>query len=210
MVKAFLRQSPLAHLQLAARRSRESSAPAAAVGLAEIPHRCQFVLRGQATDPAFVQAIEKALDLSLPTTACSASERVKDLQLLWMGPDEWLLVASSQAADRHLDKLAKAVQSLHVALVDVSESRTVIRLDGMHARSVLNKGCSIDLHPRAFVPDRVVGTRLARCHVILHQTQGEPTAPSPVYEIYVHRSFSEYLWSWLEDAASEYGYDITS
>jgi len=208
MVKAYLRQSPLAHLHLQARQPLTNDPASTTVGLVEIPHRCQIVLRGQANDPAFAQAIGKSLGLSLPTTACTDSEQVRGCQLLWRGPDEWLLVALKHDAAWYLDKLSKPLQGLHVALVDVSESRTVIRLSGPHARSVLNKGCSIDLHPRSFAPGQVVATRLARSHVILHQTQAGPSGSNPVYEIYVHRSFAEYLWSWMEDAAREYGPEI--
>ncbi|NIO38860.1 MAG: hypothetical protein GTO41_00860, partial [Burkholderiales bacterium] len=31
---------------------------------------------------------------------------------------------------------------------------------------------------------------------------------APSYDIYVHRSFADYLWRWLEDAAQEYGVAI--
>ena len=31
------------------------------------------------------------------------------------------------------------------------------------------------------------------------------TADAPAYDIYVERSSVDHLWSWLEDAAEEYG-----
>ena len=42
-------------------------------------------------------------------------------------------------------------------------------------------------------------SRFARCHVLLHQTDD-----APAYDLYVQRSFARYLWSWLEDAATEF------
>ena len=36
--------------------------------------------------------------------------------------------------------------------------------------------------------------------MLIYQLDAEPT-----YDIYVLRSFAEYLWLWLEDAAMEYG-----
>ena len=39
---------------------------------------------------------------------------------------------------------------------------------------------------------------MAKAGALIHQT-GED-----VYELYVLRSFADYLWRWLEDAAAEY------
>ena len=54
-----------------------------------------------------------------------------------------------------------------------------------------------------------------------HQGGDEPPPPPdhskgyvwalyPTYDIYVLRSFAEYLWLWLEDAAQEYGLAVTT
>ena len=76
---------------------------------------------------------------------------------------------------------------------------------GIVLRDVLRKGTSIDLHPKAFGPGQCAQTGIARCHMLLHQTSDEPA-----YDIYVHRSFADYLWRWLEDAAREYGVAVES
>jgi sarcosine oxidase subunit gamma len=85
-------------------------------------------------------------------------------------------------------------------VVDVSDSRAVITLSGPRALDVLAKGCPLDLHPRVFSPGRCAQSLLAKAHVLLHRVDDAPT-----FEIYVHRSFADYLWTWLEDAAAEYG-----
>jgi sarcosine oxidase subunit gamma len=36
--------------------------------------------------------------------------------------------------------------------------------------------------------------------MLLHQLDDGPS-----YDIYIHRSFAVYAWSWLSDAAREYG-----
>jgi len=40
--------------------------------------------------------------------------------------------------------------------------------------------------------------------VLIHQV-----SDAPAYELYVLRSFADYLWRWLEDAAREYGVAVT-
>ena len=102
-----------------------------------------------------------------------------------------------------LSALCDALAPLHAAVVDVSHARAIIALAGPHARSVLQKGCHLDLHPSRFGAGNVAQSRFARCHVLLHQTDD-----APAYDLYVQRSFARYLWSWLEDAAGEYGVTI--
>ena len=67
-------------------------------------------------------------------------------------------------------------------------------------RDLLEKGCSLDLHSRAFQTGHCDQTRLARAAILLHQTDD-----TPAYDIHVAWSFAAYLWVWLEDAAAEYG-----
>ena len=210
MVKPYLRQSPLAHLHLEMRTRKSEALSVAGVQVLEIADRAQIVVRGQSADPAFLQGVEKALGQSLPIIACTSVGDPTGLYVLWMGPDEWLVVAPEIKRSALLAGLAKALRGLHCAIVDVSESRTVIQLQGQEAKTVLDKGCSIDLHPRSFGPGRVANTLLARCHITLHQTVVDLQTGHPSFDIYVHRSFAEYLWTWIEDASREYGLDVGS
>ena len=84
------------------------------------------------------------------------------------------------------------------SIVDVSAARTILELSGPHARTILEHGCSIDLHPRAFTIGKCAQTNLAKAQVILHHTAHN------VYEIYVRASFADYLARWLLDAMVEY------
>ena len=59
-------------------------------------------------------------------------------------------------------------------------------------------GRTNDLHPGVSGAGTVVCTLLAKTGVILHRTSGKPS-----FEIYIHRSFADYAWRWLEDASLE-------
>jgi len=63
---------------------------------------------------------------------------------------------------------------------------------------VLEKGCPVDLHPRAFGPGRAVSTTLARVPVVLWQT-GETS-----YRLLPRASFADYVARWLLDAMVEF------
>ncbi len=103
---------------------------------------------------------------------------------LWLGPDWHLLVDETPPAG--------------TTSVDVSAARTILELKGPHARRILEHGCTIDLHPRAFGIGSSAQTNLAQAQVILHHTARD------TYEIYVRASFADYLARWLLDAMVEY------
>jgi sarcosine oxidase subunit gamma len=197
MVEPYLRRSALAHKSLAARAAE--SHPDAGVQLGESPFRCQINLRGNAGDAAFTAAARDALGLDLPTTPNRVSEQA-GLRAIWLGPDEWLIVARPGREQALVAELRRALAGQHFSVVDVSEARTVLVVAGRRAREALQKGTPMDLHPRLFQTGHCAQTALTKANVILHQT-----ADDPRYEIYVTISFADYLWNWLERAADEYG-----
>jgi sarcosine oxidase subunit gamma len=208
MVDPYLRQSPLAHLQLEARSTPAADAASAQVRMGEAPFRGQLVVRGDAAKKSFRDAVEKAVGCAVPrepNTVSGPADLSAGARILWLGPDEWLAVSEPGGEVAMADRLVEALGRQHTAVVDVSESRTVITLGGPKAWETLAKGCSIDLHPRVFAAGRCAQTGLARAHAILHKVTDDP-----LFEIYVHRSFAEYAWLWLEDAAKEHDSKIVT
>ena len=84
-------------------------------------------------------------------------------------------------------------------MVDVSANRTTLELSGPAARQVLEKGCPLDLHPRAFGPGRAVSTTVGPVAVLLWQLDAVPT-----YRLFPRSSFADYLARLIIDAMSEY------
>ena len=171
----------------------------AGVVVSEQATAAQLVIRGNAADSDFMGSAAEVLGVDLPVTPKTA-HRGHGRTLLWMGPDEWLVVSTTDQDGELEARLADALDDVHHAVADVSHSRTVIGLRGPNARDVLMKGTNIDLHPRHFGPDCCIQAHLGRCHMLLHQLDD-----SPSYDVYIHRSFAVYAWNWLCDGAREYG-----
>jgi sarcosine oxidase subunit gamma len=155
-------------------------------------------LRGDPADLEFLAAVRGALEIDLPLAPNTSSE-TPPVSALWLGPDEWMLVCAPGSEGAVADSLVAALLDQHAAVVDVSDARTVLRLSGSSARTVLAKGCALDLHPRAFAFGDVAQTTLAKATIILHQTADETDEDGPVFDIYVARSFTDYLWWWFTD-----------
>jgi sarcosine oxidase, subunit gamma len=179
-------------------RPRRDAAARPWVTLAEHPFLAQVDLRGDPGDAMFVRAAGAGLGVPLPLAPNRAATG-DTAAVLWLGPDEWLIVTETEPGDALAARLRHALEGLNVAVTDVSDARTVIRLAGPAARDVLAKGASLDLHPDVFPPGACAQTSLARVAVILHQTDR-----TPIFDVFVARSFAEHLWAWLADAAVEF------
>jgi len=197
MAERFRRRSALAHLGLEGRAA--IAVPHAGVELAERPIRGLLVLRGDVASAEFRNAVSTAIGIE-PVVEPLTAARKRDVSMLWLGPDEWLVVTPDNRVARIERTLRGTLDERHGALTDVSHSRAILSLSGPGARSVLAKGCPLDFHPRVFGPGRCAQSRLAKCQVLIHQTDD-----APVFEIYVQRSFAEYAWTWLMDAGQEFG-----
>lgn len=136
---------------------------------------------------------------ALPTTASTVTAG-RDASAIWLGPQEWLICTTSRAGEALEAELQSAVAAHGGAAVDVSAQRTALRLRGAHARSVLAKGCSLDLHPSVFGPGAAAQTMLALANVVLIPLSDNGTD----YRILVRSSFARYLAEWLIDAAGEF------
>lgn len=153
-------------------------------------------------DPAspLAEAVEGVLGTALPRTVGEVSAHGQH-SVLWLGPDEWLVV-SQMTAEVLVPALEESVAGGHAAIVDVSANRTVLELQGAAARAVLEKGCPVDLHPRAFAPGRAVSTTLARIPVLLWQVGPQS------YRLLPRASFADYVARWLLDATQEFASDF--
>ena len=200
MPEDYLRQSALAHLHLEARATDDPGE--ASVLMCERAHLGKINLRGDPEPGEFRTAVEGVLGFGLPVEPNTVSAG-GGLHLLWLGPDEWLLVAPPGEEAKLLQSLSAVIGEVHAAITDVTDSRAVIGLSGPNVRDVLAKGCSLDLHPRVFGPGRCAQSLLAKASILLHQTD-----EAPRFDIYVARSYADYLWRWLEDAGTEYGVSV--
>lgn len=166
------------------------------VRIAELPFGSAVNLRANPSSAAVAEVLGGPLP-SEPNTVVEPRGR----HMLWLGPDEWLVVGPDGDAPELMARLRAALAGTRGAAVDVSANRTTLEVSGERATDLLEKGCQLDLHPRAFSAGRCAQTTVAKAQVILWQTAD---APDPAYRLLVRGSFAGYLAAWLTDAAREY------
>ncbi len=156
------------------------------------------VRSGQAD--ALQERIRTALGLDLPGQGKSVAS--DGARALWTGPGQWLIQFSG--GRQRVAALARDLEGL-AAVVDQSDSRAVLEVNGRHVREALAKGLMIDLHPRAFAVGDTAVTLAG--HVGVQVTLLDDR---PAFQLTVARSYSLSLWEWLITAAATFGIAVVS
>jgi len=117
-----------------------------------------------------------------PNTARTSGDR----DVLWLGPDEWLIVGAPGAASAIRDELEASLAGLHRSVVDVSANRAVIELTGPSRHDPLASDCPIDLHPRSWGDGRCAQSVFGAAQVLLHEREGTT-------RLFVRPSFAGYV-----------------
>lgn len=142
--------------------------------------------------------LAKIVGAELPTR-CGEVATGHDVVVLWLSPDEFLVISQSVAGSTLVSYLRAGVsEGGAAAVVDLSANRTTLRLEGPSAQAVLEKGCPLDLHPRVFAPGTAVATNIGRVPVILWKVDLDS------YRILPRASYADYLGRWLVDAMAEF------
>ncbi|MDQ6709038.1 MAG: sarcosine oxidase subunit gamma [Candidatus Dormibacteraeota bacterium] len=200
MIAEATRRSPLA--DYVDRFAALSQSTHGTLVIREIRFLTQINFRANPLETEVMAGVQHQLGITPPVEPNTVATQ-GDRSCLWLGPDEWVIVAPPDQQRAIEAPLRSALGHHPGSIVDVSANRTVIEVSGSSARDLLANGCSIDLHPRAFGPGRCAQTLLAKAQVIIHRT-----ADTPAFLIYVRASFATYLADWLLDATGGLEDDI--
>ncbi|MBN9511186.1 MAG: sarcosine oxidase subunit gamma [Alphaproteobacteria bacterium] len=166
----------------------------AEIAFADLPPTARFVLRGR---PAAVDAAGTALGFALPGVACRAAG-AGERAALWLGPDEWLVLAPEAEGAALAAALEAAMAAAAHSLVDVGHRQDGFVLRGSWAAVVLNAGCPLNLDPAAFPIGMCTRTVLAKAEIVLWRTGAE------AFRVEAMRSFLPYVRGVLAEAAREF------
>jgi sarcosine oxidase subunit gamma len=150
----------------------------------------RFILQGGG---AVREAAGRAFGIAIPDRACRA-ETAGDRAALWLGPDEWLLLAPAGEERALLAALENALTGLPHSLVDVTHRQVALSVSGPRARDLLASGCPLDLDPESYPVGMCTRTIFAKAEVVLWRRSAEE------YHLEAGRSFSGYVLGWLQGA----------
>ena len=165
----------------------------------EIKPIMKLIIRGRKRE--FISAIGKSLNILLPTEANTSTQSDK-LTALWLSPDEWMIY-SNQPVDENTNNyeteelLNKNIAKLNLgAVTDVTDQFVMISLKGNKIFELFQTGSPFNFNDFQNKQGAVTQTILAKIDIIVHN-QDENAV-----NLFVRRSFSQHLFSWMNDAAS--------
>lgn len=154
-----------------------------------------ITVRGDLSSNKLGSVAKKITGQKMPDQGKAAVEN--GTGLVWMSPDEVLILLPHADVDAALAQIGKALKNRHHLAVDVSDARAMFRLEGAFAREVMAKLSPQDLHPDAFGPGDARRTRLGQV-AAAYWMRDEDT-----FEIVCFRSVAHYLFDVLAKSASD-------
>ncbi|MFC5068931.1 sarcosine oxidase subunit gamma [Flaviflagellibacter deserti] len=140
---------------------------------------------------ALVKRVRSLYGINLPASPSRAG--TDDLAFIGIGPGVWLAAGSSSSGFTSM--LANDLEGL-ASVSDQSSGYAVLRLSGPKARTLLQKGVPIDLHPSVFRPEKAAVTVIAHIGCMLWQTD------EGAFEVAVFRSMAGSFHHWLAASAA--------
>jgi sarcosine oxidase subunit gamma len=163
--------------------------------LSERPFRDLVNLRGDANDAAFASAVESVTGCRAPAKPNTVA-RGNGYDVLWLGPDEWLVRSHQQQGATLEAKLRQALTGQFASAVDIGSGYTVLEVSGEKVRDVIARGCPLDLHPRVFTPGQCAQSHYFKASIVLIPVNDD------TFELVVRRSFADYFCRIMLDAAA--------
>ncbi len=167
------------------------------IKISEVEPIIKINLRGKNKD--FITKIGKELSIILPTDPNTSSGNDK-LNILWLSPDEWLIYSNDKIDPKSNnsleDKLFNEISIVKLgAVTNVTDHWVMINLKGKNVFELLSTGCPFNFNNFKNSKGAVIQTILNHTDVIMHNKDINDL------NLFVRRSFSNHLWSWLNDSS---------
>ena len=167
------------------------------IKISEVEPIIKINLRGKNKD--FITKIGKELSIILPTDSNTSSGNDK-LNILWLSPDEWLIYSNDKIDPKSNnsleDKLFNEISIVKLgAVTNVTDHWVMINLKGKNVFELLSTGCPFNFSNFKNSKGAVIQTIINHTDVIMHNKDINDL------NLFVRRSFSNHLWSWINDSS---------
>ncbi len=169
------------------------------ISVKEVSPVMKINLRGKKRE--FLTNVGKNLNMILPTEANTSSISDK-LTAIWLSPDEWMIV-SNENINKDTNKyelyelLFNSISKTNLgAVVDVTDQFVQLELKGENIYEIFSAGSPFNFNEFKEKKGSTTQTVLNHIDVII-QNKDEN-----IVNLFVRRSFTEHLCSWIEDCAS--------
>ena len=166
--------------------------------ITEMEPTIKINLRGKKRE--FITKIGKSLSI-IPPTEANTSSGNEILSILWLSPDEWMIYSNekkNQIDDNYNleDTLYSEISKVSLgSVVNVTDQWVMINLKGNKIYDLLSSGCPFNFNKFKNSKGAVTQTLLNHIDIIIHNKNINDV------NLFVRRSFSNHLWSWMNDSS---------
>ena len=165
----------------------------------EVKPIMKLIVRGKKRE--FISAVGKSLNILLPAEANTSAQSDK-LTAVWLSPDEWMIYSNEPVNENTNiyeaeQILNKNISKLNLgAITDVTDQFVMINLKGNKIYELFQAGSPFNFNDFQNKKGAVTQTILNKIDIIVHNHDKN------LVNLFVRRSFSQHLFSWMNDAAS--------
>ena len=167
------------------------------VDVSEAPTTGMITLRGDLADAGVQKAVKSVMGAGVPATL--AVTDADEGQILWMSPDELMIVCDYDQADQVVSDLIAALGETYSMVVNVSDARAVFDLNGSATSEIIAKLAPIDM--KSMQIGNVRRTRFAQIPAAFWMTSNDSA------RIICFRSVGEYMFNQLRNSAQA-GFEV--
>ena len=166
------------------------------IKISEVEPTAKINLRGKNRD--FITKIGKELSI-IPPTDPNTSSGNDSLNILWLSPDEWLIYSNNKIDQKNIDdledRLYNSISKAKIGSVtNVTDHWVMINLKGAKVYELLSAGCPFNFNKFKNLKGAVTQTLINHTDTIIHNKNNN------YLNIFVRRSFSNHLWSRMNDS----------
>ena len=167
--------------------------------ISEITPIMKLIIRGKKRE--FFSAVGKSLNILLPIESNTSTQSDK-LSAVWLSPDEWMIYSNEPINENTNnyeteELLNNNISKLNLgAITDVTDQFVMINLKGNKIYELFQTGSPFNFNDFQNKKGAVTQTILNKIDIIVHNQDKNSV------NLFVRRSFSQHLFSWMNDAAS--------
>jgi len=149
----------------------------------------------------FLSNVGKILNMTLPTESNTSSSSEK-LTAIWLSPDEWMIFSNNiTEKDNNSYEIEEILynnisKKSFGSVTDVTDQFVMINFNGTKIFDLFSFGSPFDFNKFKEKEGSTTQTILNHIDVIIYNKNSNNV------NLFVRRSFSEHLWSWINDCAS--------
>jgi len=165
----------------------------------EVKPIMKLIIRGKKRE--FISAVGKSLNILLPTEANTSTQSDK-LTAVWLSPDEWMIFSNQPIDESNNNYETEEILNNNIsrlnlgAITDVTDQFVMINLKGNKIYELFQTGSPFNFNDFRNKKGAVTQTILNKIDIIVHNHNKN------TINLFVRRSFSQHLFSWMNDAAS--------